>query len=304
MLNKSEISYLDSRGCEVRYFEFDLNRRLALGLFTLNAWQIKVSSHEKLFATRKRFDGPDDAVFLRHVFTEACGRLELGSVSVRRNRNYDLHVVGCAPLLELALGFDHVFHARVTELLNERFDPEERFHLGVESVRHELEVSVRRNERNSSVVLEPRQPNALVKLDVLELDCLVLCALEIRRSRESATSERTTPTAPRWPQLTSHAFEQDLIVQAESELRHSAQVDAHLDGADYFATHHAARGAHENIDRLDDVQEDLVLSVLHVLSSPRNGVGDSGRQLGLVNLVAFLRDVLLQNFAISRLRVA
>lgn len=41
--------------------------------------------------------------------------------------------------------------------------------MGVESVGHKLELSVGRNEGDGSVILEARQTDTLVKLDVLQL---------------------------------------------------------------------------------------------------------------------------------------
>lgn len=48
--------------------------------------------------------------------------------------------------------------------------------MSVKSVGHELELSVRRNEGDGAVVLEARQTNALVKLDVLQLNRFTLSA--------------------------------------------------------------------------------------------------------------------------------
>lgn len=41
--------------------------------------------------------------------------------------------------------------------------------MSVEPIGHELELSVRRDERDGAVVLEAREANTLVELDVLEL---------------------------------------------------------------------------------------------------------------------------------------
>lgn len=48
--------------------------------------------------------------------------------------------------------------------------------MSVKSVGHELELSVRRNEGDGAVVLEARQTNTLVKLDVLQLNRFTLSA--------------------------------------------------------------------------------------------------------------------------------
>ena len=46
----------------------------------------------------------------------------------------------------------------------------------VEAVRHELELAIWRNEGDGSVVVEARQTNTLMELDVFQLDRLALAA--------------------------------------------------------------------------------------------------------------------------------
>ena len=79
---------------------------------------------------RERLDAPDDARLLRYILHAADRGLELGRVGVGRNGNDDLHVVcGRAPL-ELGFRLDHVLDATVGVPLDNRLDPDERFHLG------------------------------------------------------------------------------------------------------------------------------------------------------------------------------
>ena len=52
-------------------------------------------------------------------------------------------------------------------------------------------------------------------------------------------------------------------------------------------------GAHQQVDRLYDVDEDLILLVLDALGAPGHSIGDSGRhpRLACLQLVALLCDV-------------
>ncbi len=104
---------------------------------------------------RERLDGPDDATLLRDVLDGPDGRLELGRVGVGRHGNVDLDVVGRGPPLELGLGLDHVLDPRVRMALNDRLDPNQRLHVRVEAVRHQLKLAIGRDERDGPVVLEP-----------------------------------------------------------------------------------------------------------------------------------------------------
>ena len=149
-------------------------RGLALGVLALHTWQIKVSPHQILLAARERLYIPHNTILFRYIFTIAIRGLKLGAVSVRRHGHNDFHIVGRAPLLELTLGLDHVFDARMTVSFDHGLDPEQRLHLGIQPVRHELKVAIGRYERDRAIVLESRQAHTLMKLDVLELHCLVL----------------------------------------------------------------------------------------------------------------------------------
>lgn len=50
------------------------------------------------------------------------------------------------------------------------FCPDQRLHLGVESVRHEFKFAVGRDEGDGAVVFEARQPDTLVELNVFHFD--------------------------------------------------------------------------------------------------------------------------------------
>lgn len=61
----------------------------------------------------------------------------------------------------------------------------------------------------------------------------------------------------------------------------------------------------QQVDTLDDIEEDFVLAIFESLRAPRDSVGDSHRGArGHFELVAFLGDELLQDFAVRRLWVA
>ena len=175
---------------------------------------------------------------------------------------------------------EHVLYPAARVALDHALDPDQRLDLRVQAVAHELELAVGRDEADGAVVLEAAQPHALVELDVLHLD-----GLAARR-------------APR-------RLEHDLVVEPEAQLRHAGQVALHLDGAQDLGPQHVAVAADEQVQRLDDVEEDLVLAVADALAAPADGVGDGDRRARLhLEPVRLLRDVLLQDLGLGRLRVA
>ena len=85
-------------------------------------------------------------------------------------------------------------------------DPDQGFDLCVQSIAHELEFSVRWNETDSSIILEPRQSDTLMELDVFHLhrfpSCRSACGLK-----------------------------HDLVVQPQAQFGHSTQIALQLHGA-------------------------------------------------------------------------
>lgn len=67
-------------------------------------------------------------------------------------------------------------------------------HVCVETVGHELELAVRRDEGDGAVVLEAREPHALVELHVLQLHGLAFATCR-ERGGEGVTGRRQVPHA-------------------------------------------------------------------------------------------------------------
>eukprot|EP00964_Phaeocystis_antarctica_P161881 scaffold135140_cov65-Phaeocystis_antarctica.AAC.1 len=175
LLDDLEVADLDPRDGEVGDLELDGDRRLVLlVLLVAHARQTKVRSHQVLLAAVELLDAPDDGVALRSVLDCPDGGLERGRVGVRWHRDEDLYVVGRAALLELRLGLDHVLDAAVRVRLDDSLDPDQRLHLRAEAIAHQLELAVGRDERDGAVILEAREADALMELDILHLHRLAL----------------------------------------------------------------------------------------------------------------------------------
>ena len=208
-----------------------------------DAGEAQLGAHEELLVAAKLLNLPDDGALLGGVVDGANVGAEARGVGVVGDGDDDLDVVGRASSLELGLGLEHVLDAGARVGLDEALDPDEGLDLGVEAVRHELELAVGRDEGDCAVVFEARQPHALVELDVLHLNGL----------------------AARGP---ARRLEHDLVVEPQPQLGHAAEVALHLDGAEDLAAQHVSVGADEQVEALDDVEEDFVLAVADALGSP------------------------------------
>ena len=99
--------------------------------------------HQIFFSSWKRFNGPNNSILLWRVLAVANRRLKLGRVGVAGHRNHDLHVVGRGPSFELGLCLDHDFNPAVVMPLYNGLNPDEWLDVCIETVGHELELSIR-----------------------------------------------------------------------------------------------------------------------------------------------------------------
>ena len=79
----------------------------------------------------------------------------------------------------------------------------------VETISHQVKFSVWRYERNVAVGLELIQPDALMELYVFHLDKLATCCPILQ-------------------------LKEDLVVEAELEFRHPAQITTHMNAPKNF----------------------------------------------------------------------
>lgn len=150
----------------------------------------------------------------------------------------------------------HILYPRPGVGFHQALDPDERLDLRVETVAHELELAVGGYKADGAVVFKPRQAHALVEFDVLHLDGLA--------ARGAA-----------------RRLEHDLVIEAESQLGHAAQVTLHLDRAENLRPQDIARCRYEEIQRFDHIQEDFVLAIADAFASPRDSVGNGDGGSGL-----------------------
>mmetsp|Transcript_45275 Transcript_45275/g.120078 ORF Transcript_45275/g.120078 Transcript_45275/m.120078 type:complete len:245 (-) Transcript_45275:202-936(-) len=159
-------------------------------------------------------------------------------------------------------------------------DPDERFHVRVQSVVHQLELPIWGDEGDGAVVLEPCESDALVELDVLHLHGLSL---------------GNGPTC---------RLEEKLVVEAKLELGHPREVRFHLERTNDLRPQNRTVARHQEIQLLDHVQEDLVLLVFDTFRTPRDSIGHRcWRTQVHVELVGLVLDVLSEDLHLRCLRV-
>ena len=195
-----------------------------------------------------------------------------------RQRQRDLDALRRRPLLELRFRLDEVLRPRPADPVDAQLDRDERPDVLRQAVGHEVERAVRWHERDGAVGVEAREADALVELDVLEVDG----ALASARSAAASSSCRPSLSSARSCSACSSSaspplrLEEDPIVETEPALRHPGQISPHLERAADLAADGRAGRRDDQIDSLHDVEKNLVLLVFEPVRAPGNGVGDRG----------------------------
>ncbi len=111
-LNDFEVPHLDTRDCEVRDFELDLDGSagVLLSLIAFDRRKTELSSHQEFFASWELLYAPDHGVLIGHILDSADVALEHWRVNIRGNRNKYFYVVCNALALELSFSLDQVFN--------------------------------------------------------------------------------------------------------------------------------------------------------------------------------------------------
>ena len=250
LLHDLEVADLHARDREVGNLELDLNwdATVLLALFRLDRGEAELGAHEELLAACELLDAPDHRVGVGDVLDIAHVGLENWGVNIRRDRHNDLDIVRNRLRLELSLRLHEVLDLGPGKVLDHAVGPDQGLDVRVQTVGHQVELTVRRDKRDVALLFELVEAHALVELDVLHLD-------------QFATGRAVLH------------LEEHLVVEAELQLRHAAQIAAHVNAPKDLRPEHVSIGADQDVEPLDHIQEDLVLGVLDSLRTPRDDIG-------------------------------
>jgi len=143
-------------------------------------------SHQEVATATQLLNLPNKGRFIGSILNRTCGCLhrpsqsrfriwklraysELGRIGIIWNGYIYLHIVRRASTLELGPALHHIFHSTPSMVFYSGLDPYQRLHRLRKAIRHQFKLAVRGDKRDCSIVLKSRQPDTLMKLDVLEL---------------------------------------------------------------------------------------------------------------------------------------
>mmetsp|Transcript_16624 Transcript_16624/g.35293 ORF Transcript_16624/g.35293 Transcript_16624/m.35293 type:complete len:374 (-) Transcript_16624:73-1194(-) len=291
LLEDLEEADVEARGCKHGHLEVHCDWRSAPRLVAHGGHHLHLARHEVLGVAGEAAQLPDDALLLGLVPALARGGADVGNGRVLRQRDLHDDVRGEQLECEHRFDLDVDLEPRAAKLLHNGQHSERQVDVLGDAVGHELELAVRRDERDGAVHVELAQLDALVEGDVVDLDA---------RARTSHVGLLHLGLV----------VEQQLVVEAELALGRAAEVALDHDGARDVVAQDGAFGAHEEVAVLHDVDKELVFPVLDAVLPPADGAGGldgDARVLGALGrrlAVALLRDVHLEHVGGAVLGVA
>ena len=276
LLDDLQVADLQARRGVHRHAEVhrDGRTRPRLLLRRVRADALHLGGEVELRASREAADLPQDGVVLRDVLGTPGGDDDLARRGVARDGDDDLDVVGELLRAEAGADGDAEVVARVVraELLDVVEHLERQADALRRAVLHELELALGRDERDDAVGVELRQRDALVEAEVLDGDAVRPVCGRASAARVGGKHQR-------------------LVVHPDRALGHPAQLHLQDDLSGDVGAHDRPLRRHDEVDRLDDVDEDLVLAVCGARVAPRDRAGRLRRDLAepLLRLVDRLR---------------
>ena len=241
-------SDMQSGGGEGGYGKDDIDGRLGPHLFGGHLQHLHLRRERHLLSSGELSQRPVDGLVLGVVGGGAEGDLGHDVGGVGRHGELDVHVLRGDLLAEVGDDLHVDLQRGAADLLVDRQDAEGQVDVLRHAVLHQLELPVRRNERDRSVLVEAAQTHAPMERAVVDLHA------------------RALPAS--LPLRLLLVRDQQLIVQPEAALGHARQVRLHHDLPNHLAVQHRARLRDQQVHALQRVDEDLVLPVRDALATP------------------------------------
>ena len=205
---------------------------------------------------------PIDGLIGRVVGRRSRSHLGLHVGGVGRHGDLQLHVLGSHLLAEVGDELDVDLQGGSGDLLVHGQNAEGQVDVLGDTVLHQLELAIRGDEGNGTILVETAQTHATVEGAVIDFDAGALAA--------------TTALG-----LLLVGDEQ-LVVQTETALGHTGQVGLHHDLSNDLTAQDSTGLGDEQVDALQRIDEDLVLTVGDSLTTPVDSSGNLGGDGALV----------------------
>jgi len=238
LLLNSQISNSQSTSSKHRHLEFHWNWRLLPLLIFSRRCQSSDGCHDLLVITLELLDSPENWGFIRLVlsFTISCWEyLNTGCVWWYGYLYHDVVSIVCS--LEDWPDLNREFNTAIIRVfLDDWGDLERQVNVLTNTIRHDFEKTIWRNESDRSIPVESTKSNTLMKLNIVNLNSLLLlfgilcwCACRLPK--------------------------QQLIIDSKLALGHTWQLRLHDNLSDDVRLQDSSSIRKEHVDILNDINE-------------------------------------------------
>ena len=218
----------------------------------LGSSKICNSSQDVLLITLEFLNSPHNSWLIRFILTfSSSSRENLDLGRVVWNRNLHNHIVPDVGIFINGSDFDRIFDSLFfKEFLNDRCYFEWQIDIWWYSVRHNFKKSIRWDESNGSVSIKSLKTDALMEFDVINLNAFLLLFLTISSC---------------WIIRFSY---QQFIINSEFALWHTWKLGFDNNLSNNIRFQNCASIWNQNINVFNNVNEQLIVSVLDSFGSP------------------------------------
>eukprot|EP00968_Pinguiococcus_pyrenoidosus_P002251 scaffold122_cov236-Pinguiococcus_pyrenoidosus.AAC.2 len=244
---------VDAGRAEHRHLELHLDGRPRPGLLAGARHEFYRRREQRLRLAGELLDAPHDGALLRLEARAPSADVDVGAGRVGGDGDLKNDVGGVELGLEHRDDLEVDVDAGAALLLDGRDDLDGQVDVVGDAVAHQLELAIRRDEGDGAIRVKLSEAHAAVEGAVVDLHDLRAAAAGVG------------------PGIAVHG---ELVVERKLALRHAAELRLHHDLARHVVAQDLPAGAHEQVDRLEDVDVHLVLAVADVRLAPVDGSRD------------------------------
>ena len=176
LLLNSQISHSQATSCKHGHLELHRNWRLCPLLVFFRRCQTRNSSQDLLVISLEFLDSPENWSFIWFVLSFAISCWEnLDTGSIGWNRYLDHNVVSIVCSLKYRPDLDGKFNTAVIRVfLDDWCDLEWQIDVLTDPVRHHFEKTIWWDKSDGSISVKSSKSNTLMKLDIINLNTLLL----------------------------------------------------------------------------------------------------------------------------------
>lgn len=120
------------------------------------------------------FDRPLQRILLRYVADITSSSSKVRVLNIVRNWNVHVYIIGNTFLFVVGFDFNQKSDLSFWRIFHNNINWEQRFNSDIQSIAHQLELSIRRDKSNKSFVLELTQSNTLMEFNIAEFNSFIL----------------------------------------------------------------------------------------------------------------------------------